>query len=300
MLHSRLVTINKTPANYVPYLALFFGVIGLGMSAIFVRWASDASGVIIAFYRMGIATLVMALPFSIEVKRNTTANRTHFIWAALAGLFFAGDLGTWNYSAQMTSAANSTLLGNTSAIWVGLFTLFIFKQQLGNKFWIGMIIAFAGAILIMGEDFYTQLSFGLGSLLALFASFFYAGFFITTQRARAGLSSLSSWWISAFVSSATLFFVALLFSQPLTGYSSTTWWVMIAAALISQVGGYLSINYALGHLPAHIVSPTMLGQPVLTALLAVPLLGQGLSLIQIGGGLMVLAGIWLVNQKQRD
>jgi drug/metabolite transporter (DMT)-like permease len=135
-------------------------------------------------------------------------------------------------------------------------------------------------------------------LLAVFASFFYAGFFITTQRAREGLSSLSSWWISAVASSAALLIVSLLFAQSLTGYSATTWWVMIAAALVSQVGGYLSINYALGHLPAHIVSPTMLGQPVLTALLAVPLLGQSLSLIQIGGGVLVLAGIWLVNQKR--
>ena len=176
--------------------------------------------------------------------------------------------------------------------------MLIFKEKLGGKFWIGMVIAFAGVILIMGEDFYTKITFGLGSLLALFASFFYAGFFFATQRAREGLSSLSSWWISAISSAAALLIVSLLFAQPLIGFSATTWWVMIAAALISQVVGYLAINYALGHLPPHIVSPTMLGQPVMTAILAAFILNERLSWIQIGGGVLVLSGIWLVNQKR--
>jgi drug/metabolite transporter (DMT)-like permease len=84
---------------------------------------------------------------------------------------------------------------------------------------------------------------------------------------------------------------------PLTGYPAVTYWSLIALALVTQVGGYLCINYALGHLPASIVSPTMLGQPVLTALLAVPLLGEPLILVQIGGGLLVLGGIWLIHQR---
>ena len=288
----------KSQSHIFPYIALLIGILGLGMSAIFVKWASEASGVVIAFYRVGIAALIMAIPFSAEVKRNTNARRSHLIWAVIAGLFFAADLGTWNYAAQMTSAANSTLLGNTSAVWVGLAAMLIFKEKLGGKFWIGMVIAFAGVILIMGEDFYTKITFGLGSLLALFASFFYAGFFFATQRAREGLSSLSSWWISAISSAAALLIVSLLFAQPLIGFSATTWWVMIAAALISQVVGYLAINYALGHLPPHIVSPTMLGQPVMTAILAAFILNERLSWIQIGGGVLVLSGIWLVNQKR--
>jgi drug/metabolite transporter (DMT)-like permease len=65
------------------------------------------------------------------------------------------------------------------------------------------------------------------------------------------------------------------------------------------VAGYLAINYALGHLPASIVSPTMLGQPVLTALLAGPLLGETLGLWQVVGGVAVLGGVYLVHRSQR-
>jgi drug/metabolite transporter (DMT)-like permease len=62
------------------------------------------------------------------------------------------------------------------------------------------------------------------------------------------------------------------------------------------VTGWLAINYALGHLPAAVVSPTLLAQPVLTAIIAVPLLGQAMGPQQILGGAVALSGIYLLNR----
>ena len=72
----------------------------------------------------------------------------------------------------------------------------------------------------------------------------------------------------------------------------------IGAAVIPQLGGYLSVGYAQGHLPASVVSPTMIGQPVMTALLAIPLLGETLHGYQVLGGLVVLAGIYMVHRSR--
>ncbi len=68
---------------------------------------------------------------------------------------------------------------------------------------------------------------------------------------------------------------------------------------MTQVLGYLAINYALGVLPASIVSPTLLAQPVVTALLAGPLLGEWLNVWQVAGGLAVLSGIYLVHRSRQ-
>ncbi|HEX3036498.1 MAG TPA: DMT family transporter [Thermodesulfobacteriota bacterium] len=172
----------------------------------------------------------------------------------------------------------------------------MFKEKLRGKFWIGLLGALIGATMIIGEDFYTHITLGMGSVLATIASFFYAGFLIATQRTREGLSSLTSWWVSAASSTVALLAVCVLLAQPFTGYSTTTYVVMFALALMTQVVAYILLNYALGHLPAHIVSPTLLGQPVLTAVMAVPMLGETLTSIQIVGSVIVLVGIWLVNQ----
>ncbi|HLF82125.1 MAG TPA: DMT family transporter, partial [Anaerolineales bacterium] len=67
----------------------------------------------------------------------------------------------------------------------------------------------------------------------------------------------------------------------------------------SQVLGYLAVTYALGRLPASLVAPTLLGQPVVTAALAVPLLGESISWLQAGGGMAVLAGVALVHRASR-
>ncbi|CAG0927828.1 hypothetical protein TFLX_00648 [Thermoflexales bacterium] len=87
--------------------------------------------------------------------------------------------------------------------------------------------------------------------------------------------------------------------QPLTDYPLSTWLSLLALSVITHVGGWLAINYALGHIPASIVSVTLLGQPVLTAILAIPLLGEALFPLQVIGGILVLIGIYIVNRFGR-
>jgi drug/metabolite transporter (DMT)-like permease len=292
-----LVAGARTSTKLLPYLALALGTLGLGMSGIFTTWAG-VPGPVSGFYRMGVAAAVMAIPFGVEVRRRTLASWKHVGLAALAGLFFAGDMAAWNTSVLMIPAGPATLFGNTAPIWVGLGALVLFKEKLNRSFWAGLALSLIGAAVIVSGRFNAQALSAAGSFLALLAGGFYAGFFLATQRAREGMSSLGSWWVSAVTSTLTLLVVIWLFGQSVLGYPANTYVNLILLALVSQVTGYLAINYALGHLPASIVSPTLLGQPVLTALLAVPLLGQPLTPAMIVGGALILGGIWLVNQRR--
>ena len=100
--------------------------------------------------------------------------------------------------------------------------------------------------------------------------------------------------------SATVVLVLYCLSArlPFTGYSSLTWLMFCLNALITQVIGYLALTYAQGRLPAWIISPIMVLQPVLTALLAIPLVGEPLGWNQIIGGATVVAGIFMVNRAK--
>lgn len=283
--------------RFLPYLALVFGIGGLGFSAIFVKWA-NVGGAVSGLYRMGIAAVVMALPASVQARRRAPLSRRHLWLAVLAGLFFAGDLVAWNTSVLVTSAATATLLGNTSPLWVSLGALILFKENLRPAFWAGLLLAMLGAVAILGRDFLAHPALGVADLLSLLAGFFYGCFFLATERARDNLSSLLTWWVAAVTSATALLGFSPILRQPLWGYSLPTYASLIALALVTQVGGYISINYALGHLPASVVSPTLLAQPVLTALLAVPLLGEAITAAQVVGGVMVLAGIGVVNWQR--
>jgi drug/metabolite transporter (DMT)-like permease len=77
-----------------------------------------------------------------------------------------------------------------------------------------------------------------------------------------------------------------------------TWWALLGLGLISQLGGYLALTYALGHLPATITSISLLTQGPLTAAMAAVLLGEPLTLPQIVGGALVLFGVALAHRQR--
>jgi drug/metabolite transporter (DMT)-like permease len=274
------------------------GIICLSFSAMFGKWA-NAPGPVIGFYRIGIATLILLPVFLYRNRKNGVKFPVVILlFPILGGIFTALDHGTWNSSLRYTSAANATLLGNTAPLWVALFAWLVFRQKLRGLFWVGLAFALAGAAIVLGSDFIRHPSIGMGDMLALAAGVFYAGYFVVTERGRQKLDTLSYVWLVDLVATFTLLLICLGLRMPLTGYPPQSYLAFLGAAIVSQVGGYLAIGYALGHLSAAIVAPTLIGQPVVTALLAIPLLGEALRTEQWIGGLVVLVGIYLVHRSR--
>ncbi len=285
------------PSKNIPaYLALGVGVLALSFSAMFVRWA-NAPGPVTAFYRMFFSIFMLA-PFLLARPAEQRALRASaLLFPLLAGVFTALDLALWTTALSFTTAANATLLGNTAPLWVALGAWLILKQKLAPAFWRGLVVTLTGAALIMGADFLLHPRFGIGDLMAAFTGFFYGGYFLFTEKSRAHFTPLAHIWLVGIGASLTLFIVNLLMHTPLSGFDTRTWVVFIATALVSQLIGYMALAYALGHLPASIVAPTMVLQPVVTTLLAIPLLGEIPNLWQGIGGTVALIGIYLVNQS---
>lgn len=72
---------------------------------------------------------------------------------------------------------------------------------------------------------------------------------------------------------------------------------LLGLGLFSQLAGWLAINKALGRLRAAPVSVSLLAQPVVTAILGILFLGESLQASDLLGGMLVLAGNFLVNQR---
>jgi drug/metabolite transporter (DMT)-like permease len=271
----------------------------LGFSAIFVRWA-NAPGPMTAFYRLGLAMLILT-PFYFYSRRGKPKADLRWgvlIFPLLGGVMTAMDHTFWSSAMSYTSAANATLLNYLAPVWVALAAWLWFKERLPRLFWIGLALTLAGAAVISGADFLRHPSVGKGDVLAVISSFFFAGYFLVTQHGRKRLDTLSYVWMVGVSSTVTLLAVNLALGTPFSGYPPQTYLAFLGAALVSQIGGYLAVTYAMGHLPASVVSPTMIGQPVLTALLALILFGEGLLPAQILGGLVILLGIYWVHRSR--
>lgn len=291
--HSRPV--DKT---LLAYLALGVGIFSLSFSAMFVRWA-NAPGPVTAFYRL-FFSIFLLLPFFLSrVNKNPFIKSWSIIFPLLAGVFTACDLGLWTASLSYTTASNATLLGNTAPLWVALGTWLILKKRLAPAFWRGLTITLLGAALIMGTDFLLHPRFGIGDAMATCTGLFYGGYFLFTERSRTHFDPIIHIWLVGVGASITLFIVNTVLHYPLMGYPTQTWLVFLATAIVSQLIGYMSLAYALGHLPASVVSPTMVLQPIVTTLLAIPLLGEIPTIWQGIGGAIGLVGIYIVNQSHQ-
>lgn len=244
---------------------------------------------------MLIAVVLLAPAYIRRSRRRAAELKPALRIAALGGLFFAADLSSWATGVMLSEATNPTLLANTAPLWVGLGAMVLFKEQLKGRFWVGTILALCGAALVLRLDLADSADASLGSMLGLLAGLFYGGYFLVTQRGRAALDSISYFWPAAASSTIVLFAASLALRFPLWGYPLQSYLSFVGIGIVSQVIGYLAITYALGHLPASLVAPSLLGQPVVTALLASQLLGETIGALQALGGIAVLIGVALVH-----
>jgi drug/metabolite transporter (DMT)-like permease len=292
-----IAQMQATKSKRLPaYLALLGGVVCIAWSAIFVRW-TDIPGPASAFYRMLIPAVVLLPTFFFDRRRASLDARTLGI-IAFGGLFFAFDLAFYNTAILQTSAANATLLGNNTPIFVGLLTWLVFRQRPARAFWLGLLMAIAGAVVILWADLAHHTRIGVGDLLALAASACFAVYLMVTEKIRNSTGTLAFLRLAMISSTIALLLINLAMGISLRVPHGRTIWAILGLGLISQLGGYLFLTYALGHLPATLTSISLLTQGPLTAAMAAVLLGEPLSLAQVLGGLLVLAGVALAHRQR--
>lgn len=286
---------NKN-SSWLHYFLLFFGVFCISWSAILVKLAG-VSGVSSGFYRMFFGTLGI-IPVWLYFRKPVT-DKFGVLIAVICGVLFASDIALWNTSIMLSKATISTLLANLAPVWVGLGALMFMKEKPGKIFWWGTALSLVGVVLIVGFEDIMQAKLNTGSLLAIAASAFYGAYLLTVRKGRNTLDTFSFTAISMLSSTIVLAIIAFISGAQLTGFETHTWWYLVALGLVPQVLGWLAINQALGHIKPTVASVGLLSQTVFTAIFSVPVLGEVLTLTEIAGGAVVLAGIYLVGRKRK-
>ena len=284
--------------------ALIAGAIFIGLSPILVR-LSEVGPVATAFYRVFLGLPLMLVWLS-------TMNRTvpehdpapisirDRLLLLLPGVFFAGDLGFWHWSINLTTVANATLFANFAPIYVTLVSALVFKERFNRLFITALVLALVGAIVLMSSSANFSARHLQGDILGMITAVFYAGYLLTIGRLRARFSTITIMFWSSLTASLILFPISWftgVFSFPETVWG---WLILIVLASVSHLGGQGLIAWALAHLSTAFSSLSLLIQPVFSALLAWMLFGEALGPIQIGGGLTVLFGIYLARRANNQ
>ncbi len=287
---------SPTQKRYPAYLALLVAIFCVAWVPIFVRW-TDISGSASAFYRMLIPAAILVPTFFFKSNDRPISRRSYWIIAA-GGVFFAVDLALYNSSILSTSAANASLLGNNSPVFVGLLTWLLLRRRPQASFWTGLLLAISGTLIIVRADVLHHAQFGLGDAMSVGAAACFAMYLLATEEVRASIGTLQFLRLAMISTTAVLLVINIALGHSFHVPNARTWAALIGMGILSQLVGYMALTYALGHLPATITSISLLVQGPLTALLAGILLHESISVAQVAGGLLVLVGVGLAHRQK--
>jgi drug/metabolite transporter (DMT)-like permease len=256
--------------QFNPYFALVSGVLAVSTGAIFARLA-DAPSLVIAAYRVGLATLLLT-PLAWIKARNELLNLSprELKLAAVSGLFLAFHFATWISSLEFTSVANSVVLVNTNPLWVGLLTPLLTRERIKAAVAMSIIISVVGGIIIGAGDF----AIGGRALLGDFK-----------------LSLLAYIYVCYGCAALFLWLIVLGFRLQISGFSTNTYATFWAMAIITQLIGHSSYNWALKWFSATLIAISLLGEPIGSTILAYIIFNEGLTGSKVIGGVLILSAI---------
>jgi drug/metabolite transporter (DMT)-like permease len=296
---SQSTAIAPTRAPLQVFAVVLIGVLATSTAAIFIRYAQGEGlpSLVIAAGRLTLAALLLT-PFALRAHRPELAalTRRDLVLGAASGFFLAIHFATWIASLEYTSVLISVVFVSTSPLWVALLELFFLRVRLGALVWFGLIIALIGGIAIGtagggGDDVGSNPV--LGGALALAGAVAIAVYLVIGRKLRAKLSLLPYIW--AVYGFAALFLIAFVIvaGLPITGYSPNGLIWIILLALVPQLVGHSSFNYALRYLSATFISIATQMEPIASAILALIIFHEQPTAAQVVGSLAILAGVLL-------
>jgi drug/metabolite transporter (DMT)-like permease len=299
---SRHLVTEPPHARVVAILSV--ALLAISVAAVFIRLA-EAPGVVVAVWRMSIATLVLA-PLTLRALRRTPLRRANAAPAIWAGLLLGVHFATWISSLSYTTVAASVSLVSTTPLWVALMSWAFLRRAPTLGILLGVLVAVAGGAVIAFGDLVGAAGGSaapaplLGDALALVGAIAIAGYLLLGRAAqRRGLGIDAYAGVAYGVAALVLLPLPALVGVPYLDYPASTFGWILALALVPQLVGHTGINYAMRHLdPTRVATATLL-EPVGAALLAVALFGEVPSVTTAVGAVVLLIGVLLTVRAGR-
>lgn len=289
------------------YGVLFIGVIAVSMAAILIRLAQgqDVPSLLIAAGRLTLAALILtpsALRNPRFMAQIRTLSRRDMLLVGVSGLFLAIHFATWVTSLEYTTVLISVVLVTTTPLWVALLEIFVLRASLTRGVIVGLIVVLSGSLIIgvSGEPEVADSGNQMiqGGILALIGAMAAAVYLTIGRHLRPRLSLIPYIWLVYGCAALILLGAVIVSGISITGYGFEGYLWVIALALVPQLIGHSSLNYALAYLPATLVSIATQAEPIGGAILALFIFSEVPGPWQIFGSIVILAGVTLTTLSQ--
>ena len=289
--------------RWLPFAVHCLGVLAGSCGAILVRLAQGQGmpSLTVASLRLGLAAVVL-VPFagwrvSGELRALT---RRQAGLAAGAGFCLALHFAAWISSLEYTSIASSTALVTTNPLWIALISFFLPGERLSRMSLAGIAVSLLGSAMIFWSDRHQDMGEQalLGNFLALAGSWCFSAYLLIGRRVRARMPLLAYIFLAYAAAALFLLLMNRASGAALLGYGMPAYLAVFGLALGPQLLGHTAYNWSLRHVSPTFVAIAALGEPVGSASLAWLLFGESLALLQGGGFVLLLLGIYLAAREE--
>lgn len=296
-------------------LAIPGAILAVSTASPLIRFAQrDASSIVIAAYRLLLATAILA-PFALgeTLKIFQTLKLRQKLALAAAGAFLALHFASWISSLRYTSITSSVVLVTTTPLWVALLSPIFLKEKIAPAAWIGLTLAILGGLIVgtgsqcffdngkLNCPQFFQLNdptSTFGNFLAIAGAWCAAGYLLLGRHIRPFLPLKVYTFMVYGIAGVTLGLAVWVAGERFGGYHPETYLWFLGLAVIPQLIGHSTLNWALKFLSAGYVAIVLLGEPVGTVILSYFLLGEKPTLMEAGGGCLILAGIYVASSLE--
>jgi len=293
-----LINERQSVDSRLPYFALLVGMFAISTSAILIRH-SNSEPLIIGTYRQAFATLIF-LPFLLKNKGEELFSHSYrtFFEMSLTGILLGAHFTFFITSVKETSVAASVLLATCHVVYVAILGWIFFGEKLSKKAISGTIIALLGILVLFGGDLLDNPGNFKGNIFA-FISGILAGLYYFNGRKLRKIISLPTYALVVYFFSFLTMYVMVLFQNlDYTNVPMSEIQLFLLMALVPTLLGHTMQNWALGYLPAYIVSISLLAEPIGSGILAWLFFQEIPSLGVIFGGLIVIFGLYVVIKDE--
>jgi drug/metabolite transporter (DMT)-like permease len=276
------------------------GAATIAFSGILVRLA-DVPPATSALYRCVYALPPLLAIALWERARFGPRSRRERVIALVAGLLFAADLLFWHHAIAAVGAGLATVLANVQLVLVGVAAWAVLNERPEARVVAAVPVVLTGVFLIsgvLGEGAYGDDPL-LGVVYGVLTAVAYAGFLLVLREGNRDTRRPGGPLFDATLAATAAILPAGWALGELE--LAPTWpehgW-LVTLALTSQVLGWLFISIALPRVPAAVTSVVLSLQPVASVVLAIVLLDERPSHVQLAGIVVVVAGILLATVGQ--
>lgn len=280
-----------------PVPAAVAGALFIAFSGILVRLA-DVPPSTAAFYRCAYALPPLAVLAWWERRRFGAREPGQRRLASIAGLFFAVDLVAWHHCIAAVGAGLATVLGNIQVLLVALVAWALLDERPAARVLASVPVVLIGVVLISGvldAEAYGDRPL-LGVVFGVVTAAAYAGFLLVLRAGNRDLRRPAGPLLDATLAAAL---GSLVLGLPLGELEPRPTWPehgwLVALALSAQVAGWLLISLALPRAPAALTSIVLMLQPAAAVVLAIALVDEHPSRLQLVGVGVVLVGVLLAT-----